>query len=70
MIGVKTMLYWGMVLFFLAIIASFLVFGAITFGTLGIAKILLTLVLALFLAGLLGGGGESTQKQRAAREKR
>jgi uncharacterized membrane protein YtjA (UPF0391 family) len=56
------MLYRGIVLFFLAITSSFLAFGVITFGALGIAKILLILVFALFLGGILSAGNAGGQK--------
>jgi len=49
---------------FLAITASFLVSEVSTFGALGIAKIPLTLILALFLGGM--GGMLNYYYRRAA----
>ncbi|HMD96647.1 MAG TPA: DUF1328 domain-containing protein [Terriglobia bacterium] len=56
------MLYWAIVLFFLAITSGFVAFGVITFGALGTAKILLTLIFALFLGGILGAGSAGGRK--------
>jgi len=64
------MLYRGVVLFLVAITGSFLVFGVIAFGVVGIAKILVTLILALFLGGIVrAAGGSGRQKTGMSRER-
>jgi uncharacterized membrane protein YtjA (UPF0391 family) len=50
------MLYWSLMLLFVAMVAAVLGFGGLAVGSAGIAKMLFMLFVALFVVSMLGDG--------------
>jgi uncharacterized membrane protein YtjA (UPF0391 family) len=53
--GEKSMLYWALVFFVVALVAAFFGFGGIAAASAGIAKILFFIFLVLFVVSLIAG---------------